>query len=862
MTWPFRGVGLFPSGEVKRTHSSIQKKKNLNRKLDFQQQTFTSIKRGMLFFCAFLFIILTPHAFGAHTLVDSNKICIGSGVGTSPTTFADPQLCGDACVAKQDGPYAFFVYTGSNGPNPGTCTCTNECTDKADWTGFNIYSIEVVPTVIPTAAPQAAGAHTLLDSNKICIGGTGYGFSTTFTDPQLCGDGCVAKVNGPFTYFTFNRPNGPSPGQCTCTNECSSKSTWAGIDIYLISNPSKSPSATPTVAPSANPTMVPTAVPSANPTAAPSQVPTVSPSFIPTVTPTEATVNLCIAGYYCDFVADSIDTGIVGSVQDCANECAIQNYKYCDYEDTTGSCFCDNDCPEFTDGGATWSSYSINSNECTTSKSPTVIPTVVPSATPTVDPTASPSADPTAVPSYDPTASPSFEPTASPSADPTMTPTVNPTAVPTYSPTVVPTVTPTETPSTSPSHSPTHIPTADPSVVPTVIPSFIPTMTPTSIPTYSPTETPTIVPSVIPTATPSVVPSASPTVLPTAIPSATPSTSPSATPTIAPTTTPTASPSYVPSFTPTAAPTVVPSAIPSVTPSVSPSVSPTAVPTAIPTAIPTYAPSFTPSAVSSAFPSSQPSSHPTGEPSTQPTNRPTMPTFSPTAIPTAIPTSRTKASIKVNAGFTFTSVNGAFLNPTSQETIKQSIANASHTTANNVDLVSVTRADTSRRLLLRVEEPAIHALAATLFKYNVVADIHFNLIDFPESFNASYVAEMKSKQIVRAVNTGIMNQIVRYYAIANNASQLLNSTAANITVLSTAITPAPGASSSESSNLSDGQIAGLVVGVTLGGLLLIVLFFWIVTASKSRKENSKVRHSPSDNEADGMLSSDQQQVIR
>jgi hypothetical protein len=152
-----------------------------------------------------------------------------------------------------------------------------------------------------------------------------------------------------------------------------------------------------------------------------------------------------------------------------------------------------------------------------------------------------------------------------------------------------------------------------------------------------------------------------------------------------------------------------------------------------------------------------------------------------------------------------------------------------------VELVSVTRADTRRRLLLRVEELAIHSLAATLFKYNVVADIHFNLIDFPESFNASYVAEMKSKQIVRAVDTGIMNQIVRYYAIANNASQLLNATAANVTVLFTTVTPAPSSSSSESTSLSDGKIAGLVVGVTLGALLLIALFFWVVTARKSRK---------------------------
>jgi hypothetical protein len=190
------------------------------------------------------------------------------------------------------------------------------------------------------------------------------------------------------------------------------------------------------------------------------------------------------------------------------------------------------------------------------------------------------------------------------------------------------------------------------------------------------------------------------------------------------------------------------------------------------------------------------------------------------------------------------------LNPTSQETVKQSIANASLTTALNVDLVSIQRLDTNRRRLslLRVEELAFHTLAATLvFNYKVVANIHFHLIDFRDSFNASYVAKMKSQQLVHSVESGAMKKIVHYYAVANNATQLLNTTATNVTVLSATVTPAPisasDTDSSASSGLSGGEIAGLVVGVTVGAILLIALLFWMIIARKSGKESARVNHT-------------------
>jgi hypothetical protein len=214
----------------------------------------------------------------------------------------------------------------------------------------------------------------------------------------------------------------------------------------------------------------------------------------------------------------------------------------------------------------------------------------------------------------------------------------------------------------------------------------------------------------------------------------------------------------------------------------------------------------------------------------------------------------------VNSGFTVSSVNGDSLSPASQTTIKQSVANASHTSIDNVDLVSITR--TNRRLLGYAIR---RVLAQALFTYSVVANIHFNLVDFPDSFNGSYLAVMKSKQIIQAVESGVFQQTVRYYAVVNNASQLMNSSVPDVTILAVTVTPAPSDSSSSSSNdLTAGQTAGIVIGVTLGVIVLFGLIYMSVVESRKNKSNTNKSHLYSDALDVGQIRSpgDQQIITR
>jgi hypothetical protein len=345
-----------------------------------------------------------------------------------------------------------------------------------------------------------------------------------------------------------------------------------------------------------------------------------------------------------------------------------------------------------------------------------------------------------------------------------------------------------------------------------------PTVSPTNGPTAVPTLTPSASPSVVPSFRPTFVPSADPTANPTFVPSVTPSKVPTQVPSVVPTFVPSGTPTIVPTWVPSAAPTVGPTRVPTVGPTFVPSVTPTFIPTQSPSVVPTDSPTETPTQTPTLAPSADPTMTPTTIPTVAPSFRPSAPTYSPSAVPTATPTTRTKGSIIVKTDLTVNSVNGATLSPISQETIKQSIANASQTTPNNVDLVSMTR--TNRRLLSSV----VHRMLATasLFSYKVVAEIHFNLIDFP-GLNESYVAGTKSKVLVEAVKTHEFDRIISFYAAVNNATQLLNVTTADI-IVTTTVVPVPVTSSSEET-LSDGQIAGLVIGIILGAILVAFIIY-------------------------------------
>jgi tetrahydromethanopterin S-methyltransferase subunit F len=312
-------------------------------------------------------------------------------------------------------------------------------------------------------------------------------------------------------------------------------------------------------------------------------------------------------------------------------------------------------------------------------------------------------------------------------------------------------------------------------------------------------------------------------------------------PTASPSASPSVSPTFAPSDSPSMTPTVVPSVVPTLVPTSFPTFGPTQTPSAFPTESPTV--THTPTLIPSVEPTITPTWVPSVDPTMVPSFRPSAPTYSPSAVPTPVPTWRSKSSVVINAGFTMNSVNGESLTSTSQETIKQSIANASQATVNNVDLVSVTR--TNRRLLSSVGHRVLSTVS--LFSYKVVAEIHFNLIDFP-GLNESYVAGTKSKVLMQSMESHEFDRIISYYATINNAVQLANNVSVSEVSVSTTVIPVSRDSENDS-GLSNGQLAGLVIGVTLGAILLGGIGYLSVLKIRSEK-SSNYRQVPGTSEGE------------
>jgi hypothetical protein len=363
---------------------------------------------------------------------------------------------------------------------------------------------------------------------------------------------------------------------------------------------------------------------------------------------------------------------------------------------------------------------------------------------------------------------------------------------------------------------------------------------PTSQPSLSeqPSYVPTKPPSEMPSRRPTIMPSGDPTRQPSEIITRHPTSVPSVEPNSSPTSEPNAPLSGEPSSMPKGQPSMSPTHHPTGQPSSKPTVRSTGKPSEIPTHRPIAMPSADPTTFSSGEPSGQPSGSSTQHPSAQPrritsTNPPirpvsVAPSSTSSQMPTLKPTVQTESIVVVNVGMTIGSVRDDSLSVASQETIKQSIANASQTTVNNVDLVSVTR--TNRRLLSSV----VHRMLATvsLFSYKVVAEIHFNLIDFP-GLNESSVAGTKSKLIVHSVESGHFNGILHYYVIISNSTQLWNSTGTGITV-TTKVTPPPAKSSHSSDTVKNGQWVGLIAGVSVGTVFLVGLIVYCAFSRKTR----------------------------
>jgi hypothetical protein len=101
------------------------------------------------------------------------------------------------------------------------------------------------------------------------------------------------------------------------------------------------------------------------------------------------------------------------------------------------------------------------------------------------------------------------------------------------------------------------------------------------------------------------------------------------------------------------------------------------------------------------------------------------------------------------------------------------------------------------------------------------------MMSYHQGYTSSQVASAKSATIRQAIEGGQFESVLRSFARARNATQLLNGTCSEVTSLSSTITASFTSSSSDESNLDTTVIIIVVVCVVVGLLCLCggVLFY-------------------------------------
>jgi hypothetical protein len=254
-------------------------------------------------------------------------------------------------------------------------------------------------------------------------------------------------------------------------------------------------------------------------------------------------------------------------------------------------------------------------------------------------------------------------------------------------------------------------------------------------------------------------------------------------------------------------------------------------------------------------PSSQPSNRPSVQPTCQPTAVPTGPTPTPTAIPTFAPVSpQNSGTLKLSGSSPVGGISPS-LSPTGEPTLSpdtlDSFCDAAQllAAAQGCEVTDFTELD-RRRLLEEIALEQIQ-LAATTSTWLINFQLTYYLANYP-TVNVTTLTQQSQQTLIQAFQSGTFQTVLRQIALANNASQLLNATATNITVAATIVEPET-APSSHSVSLTAGQVAGIVIGSIIGAILIFVLIFFLVREKRSDSRISQASRYASNNALDRNL---------
>lgn len=276
-------------------------------------------------------------------------------------------------------------------------------------------------------------------------------------------------------------------------------------------------------------------------------------------------------------------------------------------------------------------------------------------------------------------------------------------------------------------------------------------------------------------------------------------------PTFFPTEQPTEQPTFEPTHSPTAMPTFSPSASPSATPTATPTYVPTATPTFAPTATPTFAPTYAPTAT---------------------------PTFTPTQVPTFAaqpPTGTTPQSAVIQGAMVAKGTTADVFNadPNNGFVFCRTVDTASNIPIGSTqDCIASSPTSSPTSSSRRLQSSTDSAVVS--FKIVLASTQAAGFANAEDAYQSITVA------LATASATNQLTTIMQQIAAANNITFLLNVTIGDA-----------GTTTYEAVNIhnhnryvSDGEIAGIIIGSIVGVALLGTILYYTLLMRRSSLEHS------------------------
>jgi hypothetical protein len=268
------------------------------------------------------------------------------------------------------------------------------------------------------------------------------------------------------------------------------------------------------------------------------------------------------------------------------------------------------------------------------------------------------------------------------------------------------------------------------------------------------------------------------------------------------------------------------------TPTNSPTYYSSPIPAPSPTSHPSPSPTATPTSTAIVYPSSIPSSSPSILPSVHPSVFPTSPSFSPTLAPNV------NDQVHIEGTLLVKDVLSNVLSAVSTIILTDALDDVS----GYAEIVKVTFV----KLVSKDEHLKDLSLATFSFEIDFLAVYY---LSYYTGWNSSFVAEIKSKTIKDAVESGAFQVVLQHLALISNSSDLFRATCDTVMLSATIISPE---TSSSTSDNRDGTVLywWAIAGIVIIGVIAVLLIFCLFLCLFSKE--SEIKRLATDDYDDSM----------